>query len=53
MAGAVERAAAAIRCVLEENIDAAMNRYNQDPAKQQEDPPPSSQSQCCRQRQGE
>ena len=42
MAGAVERAAAAIRCVLEENIDTAMNRYNQDPAKQQEDPPPAS-----------
>ena len=42
IAGAVERASAAIRCVLEENIDAAMNRYNQDPAKQQDDPPPAS-----------
>ena len=42
IAGAVERASAAIRCVLEENIDAAMNRYNQDPAKQQEDPPLAS-----------
>ena len=40
--GAVERAAAAVRCVLEENIDAAMNRYNQDPARQQEDPRPDS-----------
>ena len=40
--GAVERASAAIRCVLEENIDAAMNRFNQDPAKQREDPPPAS-----------
>ena len=42
IAGAVERAAAAIRCVLEENIDAAMNRFNQDPARQQEEPPPAS-----------
>ena len=41
VAGAVERAAAAIRCVLEENIDAAMNRYNQDPKRQQEEPPAS------------
>ena len=45
MAGAVERAAAAVRCVLEENIDAAMNRFNQDPSRheetRQEDPPPS------------
>ena len=39
---AVERASAAIRCVLEENIDAAMNRYNQDPAKLRENPPPAS-----------
>ena len=31
IAGAVERAAAAARCVLEEDIDAAMNRFNQDP----------------------
>ena len=31
IAGAVERAAAAVRCVLEENIDAAMNRFNQTP----------------------
>ena len=42
IAGAVERASAAIRCVLEENIDAAMNRFNQDPSKQQEEPPPAS-----------
>ena len=42
VAGAVERAAAAIRCVLEENIDAAMNRFNQDPKRQQEEPPPAS-----------
>lgn len=42
VAGAVERAAAAILCVLEENIDAAMNRFNQDPARQQEEPPPAS-----------
>lgn len=41
IAGAVERACAAIRCVLSENIDAAMNLYNQDPAKRQEDPPAS------------
>ena len=45
IAGAVERAAAAVRCVLEENIDAAMNRFNQDPSRheetRQEDPPPS------------
>ena len=41
IAGAVERAAAALRCVLEENIDAAMNRFNQDPARQQEELPPA------------
>lgn len=29
IAGAVERAAAAVRCVLEQGIDAAMNRFNQ------------------------
>ena len=29
IAGAVERAAAAARCVLEQGIDAAMNRFNQ------------------------
>ena len=34
IAGAVDRSAAAIRCVLEENIDVAMNRFNQDPARQ-------------------
>ena len=28
---AVQRAAAAVQCVLEESIDAAMNRFNQDP----------------------
>ena len=39
IAGAVERAAAAVRCVLEENIDAAMNRFNQDPARQETPPP--------------
>ena len=32
--GAVERAAAAVKCLLEENIDAAMNRFNQDPTAQ-------------------
>ncbi len=31
IAGAVERAAAAVRCVLEENINTAMNRFNQAP----------------------
>ena len=31
IAGAVDRAAAAVRCVLEENIDAAMNQFNRDP----------------------
>ena len=40
--GAVERAAAAVRCVLEENIDAAMNRFNQDPSRHQEERPPAS-----------
>ena len=29
--GAVDRAAAAVLCVLEEGIDVAMNRFNQDP----------------------
>ena len=42
IAGAVERAAAAVRCVLEENIDAAMNRFNQDPSKQAEEQPPQA-----------
>ena len=42
IAGAVERAAAAVRCVLEENLDAAMNRFNQDPSRQAEEPPPTS-----------
>ena len=36
--GAVDRASAAVLCVLEENIDTAMNRFNQDPSKQ-ENPP--------------
>ena len=36
IAGAVERAAAAISCVLGENIDAAMNRFNQDPSRQEQ-----------------
>ncbi len=46
IAGAVERAAAAARCVMEETIEAAMNRFNQDPGAnpapsgQQEMPPP-------------
>ena len=31
ISGAVERSAATVFCVLEENIDAAMNRFNQDP----------------------
>ena len=39
--GAVDRAAAAVLCVLEEGIDVAMNRFNQDPSKQ-EDPPRES-----------
>ena len=39
IAGAVERAAAAVRCVLDENIDAAMNRFNQDPSKREENRP--------------
>ena len=42
IAGAVERAAAAVRCVLEENIDTAMNRFNQDPSKQAEEQPPQA-----------
>ena len=37
---AIERAASAILCVLEENIDAAMNRFNQDPSRQEERPSP-------------
>ena len=40
IAGAVERAATAVRCVLEENIEAAMNRFNQDPG---DNPAPSGQ----------
>ena len=32
IAGAVERSTAAVKCLLAEGIDAAMNRYNQDPA---------------------
>ncbi len=32
IAGAVARAASAARCLLEENINAAMNQFNQDPA---------------------
>ena len=32
ISNAVERAAQAARCLLEENIDAAMNRFNQDPS---------------------
>ena len=38
MLGAVSRAADAVRCLLEQNIDAAMNRYNQDPARQETPP---------------
>jgi PTH1 family peptidyl-tRNA hydrolase len=37
---AVERATAAARCLLEENVDTAMNRFNQDPAAA---PPPPAQ----------
>ena len=33
IAEAVERSADAVRCVLSESIDAAMNKFNQDPAK--------------------
>lgn len=32
MSSAVERAAAAVQCLLADGIDAAMNRYNQDPS---------------------
>ena len=32
IASAVERAAAAVQCLLSEGIDTAMNRYNQDPS---------------------
>ena len=39
--GAVDRAAAAALCVLEENIDAAMNLFNQDPERREEQPPAS------------
>ena len=46
IASAVERSAAAVRCVLEENIDAAMNRFNQNPAKQEEAPPASENRDC-------
>ncbi len=42
IAGAVERAAAAARCMLEENLDTAMNRFNQDPSRVPEEPPPAS-----------
>ena len=38
IAAAVDRSAAAIRCLLEENINVAMNYFNQDPAKQDETP---------------
>ena len=38
IAGAVDRAAAAVRCLLEENIDVAMNQFNQDPARQEKPP---------------
>ena len=41
MLGAVDRAAAAVLCMLEEGINVAMNRFNQDPSKQ-EDPPQDS-----------
>lgn len=41
IARAIDRAAAAALCVLEENIDAAMNLFNQDPARQEEQPPAS------------
>ena len=37
--GAVDRAAAAALRVMEENIDAAMNIFNQDPARQEDQPP--------------
>lgn len=35
IAEAVERSADAVRCVLSESIDAAMNKFNQDPAKKE------------------
>ena len=38
ISGAVSRSVSAVRCVLEENIDVAMNHFNQDPAKQEESP---------------
>ncbi len=38
ISAAVDRSAAAIRCLLEESIDVAMNHFNQDPAKQEEEP---------------
>ena len=40
IASAVERAAAAVQCLLSDGIDAAMNRYNRDPAAQEPDGPP-------------
>jgi PTH1 family peptidyl-tRNA hydrolase len=47
IADAVERSVTAVQCAVEETIDAAMNRFNQDPAKQdparQEEPSPPSQ----------
>ena len=39
IAGAVERAAAAVRCVLADGIDAAMNQYNRDPSATAESAP--------------
>ena len=44
IAEAVERAAAAVLCLLDENIDAAMNKFNQDPnaAPDSPGPPPDS-----------
>ena len=44
VADAVRRAAAAVQCALEESIDAAMNRFNQDPAKKEEPSQPSQDS---------
>ena len=38
ISSAVDRSAAAIRCLLEEGIDAAMNRFNQDPARLDQPP---------------
>ena len=42
IAGAVERSAATARCLLEENIAAAMNRFNRDPEQSEDSksPPP-------------